>query len=81
MGQAHLRLAHPFDAGVHQLEIGAVGEAELVEALRLGAGDIARGRAAGGVGVLVMRNERSPVLVAGALDGGTDLLAGERRGT
>jgi hypothetical protein len=80
VGEAHLGISHALDLGVEQLEVGAIAESELIEAFGLGARDVAGRGPAGRVRVLMMRNERAPVLVPGALDRFADLLAGKRRG-
>ena len=74
------RVAGPLDPGLTQLESRNVGEAELIEPLGLGPADVARGRAARRIGILVVSDQRLPVLVPGALDRLADLLAGERHG-
>ena len=61
------------DAGLDQLQVAGVTEPELVEPLRLGPADITRRRAALRIGVLVMPDQRLPVLVARALGGFPEL--------
>ena len=66
------------DAGLEQLQVGVIAEAELVEPLRLGSADVAGSRAAFRVRVFVVADQRLPVLVAGALDRLAHLLARQR---
>jgi hypothetical protein len=62
------------DAGLDQREVLGVAEPELVEPLGLASADITRGGAALRLGILMVLDERLPVLVAGALHGLPDLL-------
>ena len=68
-------------AGLDQREVLGVAEPEFVEPLGLGPADITRGGAARRIGILVVLDERLPVLVARLLDGLADLRSGERNGT
>ena len=58
-----------------------IAEPELVEPLGLGPADVTRSRAALRIGVLVMLDQRLPVLVSRALHGVADLRPGVRHVT
>ena len=67
----------PLHPGLDQRQSRNVSEAELIQSLGLAARDVARGRAARGICIFVMANQRLPVFVAGALDRFPYLLTGE----
>jgi hypothetical protein len=71
------RRGNRLDAALHQLEVGVVAQAEGVQPLGLGPGDVARRRTALWVGVLVMADEGLPVRVTRAFDRFSDLSSGE----
>src|SRR5205823_12855470 len=77
VGKTHL-LAHPLDPRLHELELPGVGQAQRVEALRLGLAYVAGSRLGVGIGVFVVIAQRLPVLVPGALHRGSDVVARER---
>jgi hypothetical protein len=65
-------------AGLDEREVPGVAEPELVKPLGLGPADIARGGAARRIGLLMVSNQRPPVLVSRPLHGFSDLLPGAR---
>src|SRR5688572_194979 len=65
------------DAGLEQRELLGRAEPELVEPLGFGPADVARGRAAGRIGILMMPDQGLPVLVSGPLHGGADVRSGQ----
>src|SRR2546422_923694 len=77
VGKTHL-LAHPLDPRLHETELPGVGQAQRVEALRLGLAYVAGSRLGVGIGVFVVIAQRLPVLVPGALHRGSDVVARER---
>src|SRR5919201_2442082 len=64
------------DARLDQREVLGVTEPKLVEPLGLGPADIARGGATRRIGILMMSNQRLPVLVSRPLHGFPNMLPG-----
>ena len=80
VGDANVRVVDPLDPALDQFEVGVVAQAEAVETLGLGLGDVAGRGAALRVGVLVVADERLPVLVARPFDRVSDVSPGECHG-
>jgi hypothetical protein len=79
MHQLHL-LPDPAHAGFGEDEARVIRQAELSEALGFGAADIAGSGGRPGIRVLMMADQRLPVLVTGALDRGAYLIPGQGQG-
>lgn len=79
MHQLHL-FTHPAHTGFGEDEARVVRQAELSEALGFGAADVAGRGGWPGIWVLMMADQRPPVLVTGALDRGAYLIPGQGQG-
>jgi len=64
----HLNLlSNPAHAGFHEREVRTVGQAEVLQALCFGAGDISGSGSGTRVGIFMVRDKGLPVFLAGAL--------------
>jgi hypothetical protein len=68
----------PLNPALHQHEVGVVTQAQGVQPLSLGAGDVTRRGIALRISVCVVPDERLPVRIARSLDRVTNLLPGQR---
>jgi hypothetical protein len=57
-----------FDPAFEQLQVGSVSQAYRVETISFGSRYVARSRAALGIGILMMADQRLPVNITGSLD-------------